>query len=91
MQYYGLKLREEGGAPDIDCTNTSLEDIKATAIEKLNLTMRAYLCLERANIKTIGELLELSEKQLMQIKTVGRRNFGEIMYKLTTLRFKFER
>ena len=43
------------------------------SIEELELSVRAYNCLKRANINSLGELLKLSYDDLMNIK-----NFGHI-------------
>nr|YP_009497529.1 RNA polymerase alpha subunit [Biddulphia tridens]AWT40242.1 RNA polymerase alpha subunit [Biddulphia tridens] len=48
------------------------------AIEELQLSVRAYNCLKRAQINTIGELLEYSPEKLQQLKNFGRKSADEV-------------
>lgn len=53
-----------------------------TDIESLNLSVRSFMCLKRANINTLGELASLSAQDLMAIPYMGRKPFEEIVCKL---------
>ena len=52
------------------------------SIEELELSVRAYNCLKRANINTIGELLSLSYNELMNIKNFGKKSADEVLERL---------
>ena len=54
-----------------------------TPIEDLDLTNRPYLCLKRAKINTVQELLTLNEKQLKHIRNLGKKSLAEIKDKLS--------
>ncbi len=41
-------------------------------IEDLDLSVRSVNCLKREGINTVGELVALSETQLMNIRNFGR-------------------
>jgi len=47
-------------------------------IEELQLPVRAYNCLKRAQINTVGELLKYSPEQLQEIKNFGRKSADEV-------------
>lgn len=51
-------------------------------IEELNLSVRSYNCLKRAGITTIGELLQYSEADIMNVKNFGVKSLEEIKEKL---------
>ena len=54
------------------------------AIEELQLSVRAYNCLKRAQINTIGDLLEYSPEKLQQLKNFGRKSADEVFVTLKT-------
>jgi len=54
------------------------------AIEELQLSVRAYNCLKRAKINTIGDLLEYSPEKLQQLKNFGRKSADEVFITLKT-------
>jgi len=47
-------------------------------IEELQLSVRAYNCLKRAQINTIGDLLEYSPEKLLELKNFGRKSADEV-------------
>lgn len=52
------------------------------SIEELELSVRAYNCLKRANINSLGELLSLSYNELMNIKNFGKKSADEVIERL---------
>lgn len=58
-------------------------DIKNTQIDELELSVRAHNCLKRANIHTVGELLEYSEKELLEFKNFGKKSADEVSKSLS--------
>nr|BBC77670.1 RNA polymerase alpha subunit [Nitzschia sp. NIES-3576] len=51
-------------------------------LEKLDLSVRIYNCLKRANINTIGLLLKCSKKNLLNIRSFGEKSFEKVSEKL---------
>lgn len=54
-------------------------------IEELDFSVRTYNCLKKANVLTIGELAQLSEGDLMQIRNFGKKSLTEVKEKLANL------
>ena len=52
------------------------------SIEELELSVRAYNCLKRANINSLGQLLSLSYNDLMNIKNFGSKSADEVLERL---------
>lgn len=48
-------------------------------IEELNLSVRAYNCLKRAQINTVSDLLEYSQDDLLEIKNFGQKSAEEVI------------
>jgi len=59
-----------------------LEPHTNIAIEELQLSVRAYNCLKRAQINTIGDLLEYSPEKLQELKNFGRKSPDEVFMTL---------
>ncbi|RMF62645.1 MAG: DNA-directed RNA polymerase subunit alpha [Cyanobacteria bacterium J069] len=53
-------------------------------IEELNLSVRAYNCLKRAQINTVADLLEYSQEDLLEIKNFGAKSADEVIEALQT-------
>ncbi|HEY9686777.1 MAG TPA: DNA-directed RNA polymerase subunit alpha [Coleofasciculaceae cyanobacterium] len=60
------------------------EEIQAPniTIEDLELSVRAFNCLKRANINSIAELLQKSENDLLNIKNFGKKSSDEVIERL---------
>ncbi len=54
-------------------------------IEELDFSVRTYNCLKKANVLTIGDLLQISESELMQIRNFGKKSLTEVREKLSSL------
>jgi len=51
-------------------------------IEELDFSVRTYNCLKKANVMTIGELVQRSEADLIQIRNFGKKSLTEVKEKL---------
>ena len=57
----------------------------ALTIEELNLSVRSYNCLKREGVNTVGELVQKSEAELMDIRNFGQKSIDEVKAKLDEL------
>ncbi len=57
----------------------------SVSVEELELSVRSYNCLKRANINSLGDLLQLSDLDLMNIKNFGKKSAEEVLDKLETM------
>ena len=53
-----------------------------TPIEQLNLSVRAYNCLKRQGVNTIGQLTECTENDLLNVRNFGAKSIEEVKDKL---------
>jgi len=71
----GLQLSEAAA------TATTSPDLELT-IEELDLSERPRNCLKRAQVNTVGELLQKSEDDLLAITNFGQKSLDEVIEKL---------
>jgi DNA-directed RNA polymerase subunit alpha len=57
----------------------------AITIEELNLSVRSYNCLKREGINAVGDLVQKSESELMDIRNFGQKSIDEVKAKLEEL------
>lgn len=73
--------------------NAKQEDSKIkkleTPIDDLDFSVRAYNCLKRANINTLGDLTEKSELEMMKIRNLGKKSLKEVIDKIKDMGLRF--
>lgn len=73
--------------------NAKKEDSKLkkleTSIDDLDFSVRAYNCLKRAGINTLGDLTEKSELEMMKIRNLGKKSLKEVIDKIKDMGLKF--
>jgi len=47
-------------------------------VDELELSVRSFNCLKNANIRTIGELVQKTEPEILKTKNFGRKSLNEI-------------
>jgi DNA-directed RNA polymerase subunit alpha len=55
------------------------------SVEELELSVRSYNCLKNANIRTIRELVQKTEGEMLKTKNFGRKSLNEIKEILATM------
>jgi DNA-directed RNA polymerase subunit alpha len=63
---------------DLENSAISVEPYTNIAIEELQLSVRAYNCLKKAQINTVGDLLQYSPEKLQELKNFGRKSADEV-------------
>jgi DNA-directed RNA polymerase subunit alpha len=54
------------------------EHLETIFIEELELSVRAYNCLKRANVHTLSDLLQYSADDLLEFKNFGQKSADEV-------------
>jgi len=60
------------------------EHLETIFIEELELSVRAYNCLKRANVHTLSDLLQYSAEDLLEFKNFGQKSADEVCENLKT-------
>ncbi len=62
---------------------TPINPYLSKGVEELELSVRSYNCLRAANIKTVGELVERTESEMLKYRNFGKKSLNEIKDVLT--------
>ncbi len=81
---------EEEGEPSVpvevsDEEKGALYERLAKSVDEMELSVRSYNCLKNANIRTIGELVQKTEVEMLKTKNFGRKSLNEIKEILATM------
>ena len=76
------KFIQEISQPKKETSQIPIDPHTNIAIEELQLSVRAYNCLKRAQINTIADLLEYSPEKLQELKNFGRKSADELFITL---------
>lgn len=58
------------------------QQILKMAIEEMDLSVRSYNCLKRANIHTVEDLTKKTEEDMLKVRNLGRKSLEEVIQKL---------
>lgn len=72
------KDKDEENDVEANLGSISMEPYTNIAIEELQLSVRAYNCLKKAQINTVGDLLHYSPEKLQELKNFGRKSADEV-------------
>lgn len=61
------------------------EKVLEMTVEELDLSVRSYNCLKRANINTVQELTQKSVEDMMKVRNLGKKSLEEVESKLKDL------
>lgn len=68
-----------------DAAEEKISQTSDIPIEDLELTVRSYNCLKRANISTVGELIQKTPAEMMKVRNLGKKSLDEVNKKLSDL------
>ena len=54
-------------------------------LEELDLSVRSFNCLKRANINTVADLISKTEGEMMKVRNLGRKSLEEVIGKLEAM------
>ena len=64
---------------------TGKEKVLEMTIEELDLSVRSFNCLKRANINTVEDLISKTEDEMMKVRNLGRKSLEEVINKLAMM------
>jgi DNA-directed RNA polymerase subunit alpha len=84
--FTSLEDTDEGGGEALaEQPRTVLNENLDKSVEELELSVRSYNCLKNANIRTIRELVQKTEGEMLKTKNFGRKSLNEIKEILTSM------
>ena len=75
----------------IEKEESKKENVLEMSIEDLELSVRSFNCLKRANISTVEDLTNKSEADMMKVRNLGKKSLDEVTNKLHSLGLDFAR
>ena len=79
-------ISDEAQDTDVSVEGSEIDKIRELPIDDLELSVRAFNCLKRAEINTIGELMDKTEDELTRVRNLGKKSVDEIKEKLTNFK-----
>ncbi len=69
----------------VEKPETQRDKVLEMTIEELDLSVRSFNCLKRANINTVQDLTEKTEDEMMKVRNLGRKSLEEVINKLALM------
>ena len=74
-----------GKSTVVEKAETQRDKVLELTIEELDLSVRSFNCLKRANINTVEDLTRKTEDEMMKVRNLGRKSLEEVINKLAMM------
>jgi DNA-directed RNA polymerase subunit alpha len=90
VQYFELgtgtvEETESGQVEEVAKVDEQLAEKLKMPIQELDLSVRASNCLEASHIETVGQLVKMTEADLLKLRSFGKTSLREVVRKLTDI------
>lgn len=69
----------------VEKNEATRDKVLEMTIEELDLSVRSFNCLKRANINTVEDLINKTEEEMIKVRNLGRKSLEEVIHKLTMM------
>ena len=69
----------------VEKTEAVKDKIMEMTIEELDLSVRSFNCLKRANINTVEDLVSKTQDEMIKVRNLGRKSLEEVIQKLAMM------
>ena len=66
----------------VDKKDETRDKVLEMTIEELDLSVRSFNCLKRANINTVEDLISKTQEEMIKVRNLGRKSLEEVEHKL---------
>ena len=73
------------GSTVVERNETVKDKIMEMTIEELDLSVRSFNCLKRANINTVEDLVSKTQEEMIKVRNLGRKSLEEVIQKLAMM------
>ena len=70
------------GSTVVEKTATTTDTKLSMTIDELDLSVRSFNCLKRANINTVADLISKTGEDMMKVRNMGKKSLDEVQKKL---------
>ena len=74
-----------GKSTVVEKAEAQRDKVLELTIEELDLSVRSFNCLKRANINTVEDLISKTEDDMMKVRNLGRKSLEEVINKLAMM------
>lgn len=85
MLFTDLSETIGGTSTVVDKIETQQDKILEMTIEELDLSVRSFNCLKRANINTVADLISKTEEEMIKVRNLGHKSLEEVVHKLAMM------
>ena len=75
----------------VEREETKKEKVLEMTIEELDLSVRSFNCLKRADIHTVEDLINKTEDEMIKVRNLGKKSLDEVHQKLASLNLSFKK
>ncbi|MBI3328819.1 MAG: DNA-directed RNA polymerase subunit alpha, partial [Nitrospinae bacterium] len=76
--FVNFKEEMRPAVPAVDVDRVRMIDNLKRSVDELELSVRSYNCLKNASIRSIGELVQKTEAEMLKTRNFGRKSLNEI-------------
>ena len=69
----------------VEKVETQRDKVLEMTIEELDLSVRSFNCLKRANINTVEDLINKTQDEMIKVRNLGRKSLEEVEHKLAMM------
>ena len=69
----------------VEKVETQRDKVLEMTIEELDLSVRSFNCLKRANINTVEDLISKNQDEMIKVRNLGRKSLEEVEHKLAMM------
>ena len=69
----------------VEQTEQQRDKVLEMTIEELDLSVRSFNCLKRANINTVEDLISKTQDEMIKVRNLGRKSLEEVEHKLAQM------
>ena len=73
------------GSTVVEKTEAVKDKVMEMTIEELDLSVRSFNCLKRANINTVEDLVSKTQDEMIKVRNLGRKSLEEVIQKLAMM------
>ncbi|MBN2279265.1 MAG: DNA-directed RNA polymerase subunit alpha [Candidatus Marinimicrobia bacterium] len=94
QQYFAIFSKVQSTPVKIQRDNADEETVRVRkllqkSVDEMELSVRSYNCLKANNIKSIAQLVQLTEADMLKFKNFGRKSLTELTEKLKSMNLDF--
>jgi len=85
VNYDDRQIEFDEKPEEVNQENTRLKKLVNMSVNEMELSVRSYNCLKNANIRTIRELVQKTEAEMLKYRNFGKKSLNEIKDRLLQL------